>query len=67
MGFPDGSVVKNLLAKSGDARDVSLISGLGRCLGEGSGHPLPYSCFENPMDRGAWQATVQRLQELDMP
>ena len=61
MGFPDGLVVRNLLANSGDARDVSLISGLGRCPGGGKGHPLQYSCFENPMDRGAWQASVHKV------
>ena len=36
-----------------------MISGLGRSLGEGNGNPLQYSCLENPMDRGAWWATVQ--------
>ena len=35
-----------------------LIPGLGRVPGEGNGHPLQYSCLENSMDRGAWQATV---------
>ena len=44
---------KNLPASSGDARAVSLISGLGRSPGE-HGNPLQYSCLENPMDRGAW-------------
>ena len=55
MGFPGGSVVKNPPAKSGVA---NLIPGSGRSLGEGSGNPLQYSCLENPMDRGAWRATV---------
>ena len=55
MGFPDGSVVKNLLANAGD---VSSIVGLGRCPGEGNGNPLQYSCLGNLIDRGAWQATV---------
>ena len=55
VGFPSGSVVKNLPA---NARDVGLISGLGRSPGEGNGNPLQYSCLENPMDRGAWRATV---------
>ena len=54
-GFPGGSVVKNLLAKAGDSGSVS---GLGRSHGEGNGNPLQYSCLENPMDRGAWWATV---------
>ena len=40
------------------AGDVGLIAGSGRSPGEGNGNPLQYSCLENPMDRGAWQATV---------
>jgi len=48
-------VVKNLPAHAGDA---GCISGLGRPSGEGSGNPLQYSCLGNPMDRGAWGATV---------
>ena len=51
-------VVKNLLANAGDIRDLSLIPGLRRSPGEGNGNPLQYSCLGNPMDRGAWQATV---------
>ena len=54
-GSPNGSVVKNLSAK---ARDAGLIPGLGRSPGEGNGNLLQYSCLGNPMDRGAWQATV---------
>ena len=49
---------KNLPASAGDLRDVGLIPGWGRFPGEGNGNPLQYSCLENPMDRGAWQATV---------
>ena len=41
-----------------DVRDVVSIPGLERPPGEGNGHPLQYSCLENPMDRGAWGATV---------
>ena len=52
-GFPGGSVVKNLPANSGDARDTGLIPGLGRSPGEGNGKPLQYSCMKNSMDRGA--------------
>ena len=52
-GLPGGSVVKNPAAKAGD---VGSIPGLGRSSGEGNGNPLQYSCLENPMDRGAWQA-----------
>ena len=42
-------------------RNVSSIPGLGRFLGEGNGNPLQYSCLKNPMDRGAWWATVHRI------
>ena len=51
-------VVKNLPANAGDVRDVGSIPGLGRPPGEGNGNPLQYSCLENPMDRGGWQAMV---------
>ena len=49
-------MVKNLLSKAGDARD--LIPGSGRSPGEGNDNPLQYSSLENPMDRKAWQAIV---------
>ena len=58
LGFPGGSVVKNTLAKAGDTR---LIPGWGRSPGEGIGNLLQYSCLENPMDRGAWWATVREM------
>ena len=48
----------NPLASAGDARDTSLISGSGKFPGVGNGNPLQYSCLENSMDRGAWQAIV---------
>ena len=51
-------VVKNLPANAGDVRDAGSIPGLGRSPGGGHGNPLQYSCLENPMDKGAWQATV---------
>ena len=51
-------VVKNLPVNAGDLRDVGSIPGWGRFPGEGNSNPLQYSCLENPMDRGAWQATV---------
>ena len=57
-GFPGGTEVKNLPANAGDAGDMGSIPGLGRSPGEGNGNPLQYSCPENPMDRGAWWATV---------
>ena len=49
-----GTVEKNPHANAGDARDRGSIPGSGRCLGEGSGNPLQYSCLEYPMDGGAW-------------
>ena len=49
-----GSVVKNSPANS---EDMDLIPGVGSSHGEGNGYPLQYSCLENSMDRGAWQAT----------
>ena len=54
-------VVKNLPANAGDIRDMGLISGWGRASEEENGNPLQYSCLENPMDRGAWRATVHGL------
>ena len=47
-----------ICANAGDSKDVNLIPGLGRSLGVGNGNPLQYSCLENFMDRGAWQAIV---------
>ena len=55
MGFPGGSVVKNLPAI---ARDTGSIPGSGRSPGEGYGNPLLYPCLGNPVDRGAWWGTV---------
>ena len=51
-------VINNPLASAADARDPGSIPGLGGSPGEGNGNPLQYSCLENPMDRGAWWATV---------
>ena len=57
-------VVKNVPANGGDVkRDVGLIPGLGRFPGGGHGIPLQYSCLENPTDRGAWRATVHRVEK----
>ena len=53
-------MVKNLPADAGDERDAGLILGLGRSPGEGNGNPLQYYSLGNPMDRGAWWATVHR-------
>ena len=54
-------VAMNRCASSGDSRDMGLILGSGRSPGEGHGNPLQYSCLGNPMDRGAWWATVHRV------
>ena len=58
LGFPVGTVVKNLPAIAGDARDTCLIPGSGRSPGVGNGTPLQCSCLENSIDRGAWRAIV---------
>ena len=58
MGFPGGSEVK---ASACNAGDLGSIPGLGRSPGEGNGNPLQYSCLENPIDGGAWWATVHRV------
>ena len=54
-------VVKNSSADEGVVRDVGLIPGLRRSPGGQHGNPLQHSCLDNPMDRGAWQATVHGL------
>ena len=51
-------MVKNPPASAGDTRDMSLIPGSGRSPGEGNGNLHQYSCLENSMDRGGWQAIV---------
>ena len=56
-------MVKNMLAS---AEDVNSTPGLGRSPGEGSGNTLQYSCLENSMDRGAWQATVHRVARVGL-
>ena len=61
-GFPGGSDGKESTCNAGD---LGLIPGLGRSPGGGQGSPLQYSCLENPMDRGAWRATVHGVTESD--
>ena len=64
LGFLSSSVLKNLLA---NAKDMILTPGWGRSPGEGNGNPLQYSRLGDPMDRGAWEATVHGIaKELDM-
>ena len=58
MGFTGSSVGKETACSAGDQ---SLIPGSGRSRGEGNDNPLQHSCLENPMDRGAWHATVHGI------
>ena len=53
MGFPGGKVVKNLPSSAKDARDTSMIPGLGRSPGEENGNQLQYSFLKNPIDKEA--------------
>ena len=55
------NVVKNPLA---NAEDSGSILGSGRFPEEGNGNPLPYSCLENPTDRGAWQGITKNWTQL---
>ena len=57
MGFPGGTVVKNPPTNAGDTGSIPR---LGRCPRVGNGNPLQYFYLGNPMNRGAWQATVQQ-------
>ena len=59
-------MLKNLPVNARDTRDAGSIPGWARSIGGWYGNPLQYSCLENPMDKGAWQATVHRVAELDM-
>ena len=54
-------MVKNLPANVGDIKDAGSISRLRRSPGGGNGNPLHYSCLEDPMGRGAWQAAVRGI------
>ena len=60
-GFPGGASGKGPPANSGDIREAVSVLGSGRCPDGGHDNPLQYSCLENPMDRGAWRATVYRV------
>ena len=63
QGLPIWLSGKEYTCNTGDARDAALIPGSGRSPGGGDGNPLEDSCLENPMDRGAWRATVHRVAE----
>ena len=60
-GFPGGSVGKESACNAGDP---GLVPGLGRSPVKGNGYPLQYSCLENPINRGAWQAPWGRKSQL---
>ena len=64
MGFPGGTVVKNPSVNTGDSGEAGLIPGSIRSPGEGNGNSIQYSCLGNPMDRGAWRATVHGSQRV---
>ena len=64
--FPSGSEVKETHHNAGGTGDVGSIPGLGRSPGGGHGNPLQYSCLENPIDRGAWWATVHGVAKSQM-
>ena len=61
LGFPGGSDGKESACNS---RDLGLFPGLGRSPAEGNGYPFQYSCLDNPMDRGAWQAAVHGVARI---
>ena len=63
VGFPSGSVIKNLPPS---AKDMGLIPESERSLEEGNGNPLQYSCLGNPLDRGAWWLQSMGLQRHDL-
>ena len=62
MGFPGGANGKKSACSAGD---LGLTPGLGRSPGKGNDNPLQHSCLENPMDKGAWWATVHRIAESE--
>ena len=61
LGFPGDASGKEPACSGWDLRDAGLIPALRRSPGEGHGNPLQYSHLENPMDKGAWWATVHRV------
>ena len=67
MGFPGGTSSKESPCIEGTTGDTGLIPGSGRSPGDGNSNTLQYSCLENPMDRGVWQAIVHVVaKESDM-
>ena len=65
VGLPWWLSGKESTYSTGDVGDMDSIPGLGRSPGGGNGHPLQYSCQENPIDRGTWWAAVHGITELD--
>ena len=63
LGFPGGLVGKETARKAGDPGSIPV---LGRSPGEANSNPFQYSCLENPVGRGTWQAMVHGVTELDM-
>ena len=61
LGFPCGAVARNPPANAADTRDAGSTPGLGRSPGVGNSNLLQFSCLKNPLDRGAWWATVHRV------
>ena len=61
LGFPCGAVARNPPANAADTRDAASTAGLGRSPGVGNSNLLQFSCLKNPLDRGAWWATVHRV------
>jgi len=64
LGFPGGSLIKNLPANGGDLEDIGDLGPFprsGGCPRGGNSNPLQYSCLGNPINRGAWQATVHEV------
>ena len=59
-------MVKNMLTSAGDIRDMGSIPGSGRSPGGRHGNPLQYSCLEDPMGRGAWQAAVHGVAQSQL-
>ena len=66
MGFLEAQTVKSPPANAGDSRDWGLIPESGRSPGVGNGTPVQYSCLENPMERGTWQATALGVAKSNM-
>ena len=66
MDFAGSTVVKNLSANAGNSGDTDRTPESGRSSEVGNGNLLQYSCLGNPMDRGAWQATIHGVTESDM-